>query len=107
MSYQIRIKPLSKVKVSLGSTGVNVRTKDGAYMAQKFEELTDVNLGNVGDGYIIMYDAATQKYTAVDPDSILVASASTTTGTPGIPTSFINALDIDLDNRIDLDAGTF
>lgn len=111
MTHQIRLKSPSKVRVSLGSVGINVRTKSGfipeAPMAQKFEELTDVNVTNVNDKYIIMYDAVTQKYTAVNPDEVLVAAATSETIQPGLPNEFIDTLDIDLDNKIDVDAGSF
>ena len=53
-----------------------------------------------------MYDAATQKYTAVNPDEVLSATV-TEPISPGIPEDFIDELDVDLDNRIDVDAGTF
>lgn len=107
MSYRVRVKSPSKVKVSLGSTGINVKVKNGEPMAQKFEDLANVDVSNVNNGYIIMYNAATQKYTAIDPDAVLVASASTSIGQPGIPAEFLDSLDVDLDNRIDVDAGTF
>jgi hypothetical protein len=51
-----------------------------------------------------MYDATTQKYITVDPDVVLSAAVATNNG---LPQDFINQLDVDLDDRIDLDAGTF
>lgn len=107
MSYQIRLKSPSKVRVSLGTSAITVKTKFTEPMAQKFEELTDVNVTNVNDKYIIMYNAATQKYTAVNPDEVLVAAATSETIQPGLPNEFIDTLDVDLDNKIDVDAGSF
>ena len=46
----------------------------------------------------------------MNPDEVLNASAETETIQPGLvgyATTFLNRLDTDLDNRIDLDAGTF
>jgi hypothetical protein len=43
----------------------------------------------------------------VNPDTILSASSNTETTQPGLPSDFINTLDVDLDNKIDLDAGNF
>lgn len=75
-------------------------------MARTLDELLDVDLGNVRDKYIIMYDAGTEKYTAVNPDDILSATVTDPTS-PGLPTAFKDQLSSDLDDTIDLDAGTF
>jgi hypothetical protein len=53
-----------------------------------------------------MYDATTQKYVTVNPDVVL-SSAVTDPISPGLPQDFIDTLDVDLDNKIDLDAGGF
>ena len=76
-------------------------------MARTLQELLDVDVSGVGDKFVIMYDATTQKYTAVNPDNVLSASSNTETTQPGLPNDFINTLDTDLDDKIDLDAGTF
>ena len=75
-------------------------------MPQNLNDLTDVDVSGVHDKYLIMYDAATQKYTAVNPDEVLSA-ATTEPLSPGLPADFMSQMDVDLDNRIDLDAGTF
>ena len=75
-------------------------------MARTLDELLDVDVTGVKDKYLIMYDSSTQKYTAVNPDDILSA-AVTDTESPGLPSDFKDQLDVDLDNRIDIDAGTF
>ena len=54
-----------------------------------------------------MYNASTGKYTAVNPDEVLSASSTTETTQPGLPTDYKDQLDIDLDDKIDLDAGIF
>jgi len=46
----------------------------------------------------------------VNPDEVLNAAAGTETIQPGLvgyATTFLNRMDIDLDNKIDVDAGTF
>lgn len=75
-------------------------------MSRNLRDLIDVDVSGVNDKYIIMYDATTQKYVAVNPDEVLSA-ATTEPIQPGLPADFQNQLDIDLDDRIDLDAGTF
>jgi len=93
----VRVAPTSKIKTTVAS---------GVIMARTLVELLDVDVSDVNDKYVIMYDASTQKYTAVNPDEVLSA-ATTEPIQPGLPSDFENQLDIDLDDRIDLDAGTF
>lgn len=79
-------------------------------VSNRFEDLIDVDTTNVSDKYVLMYNSTTQKYTFVNPDEVLNAAAATETNQPGLvgyATTFLNRMDIDLDNRIDLDAGTF
>lgn len=97
MSYHVRVGPTS---------GVRVRNIQGS-TALRFSELIDVDVANVNDKYVIMYDAVEQKYKAVNPDQVLSASSNTETTQPGLPIDFINTLDIDLDNKIDVDGGSF
>jgi hypothetical protein len=57
-----------------------------------------------------MYDADIKRIKFVNPDEVLNAAAETETTQPGLvgfATAFLNELDIDLDNRIDIDAGQF
>lgn len=74
-------------------------------------ELTDVQIsGNNYNGYVLMYDSASGKWVDKNPDEVLSAAtteldANRTTTT--LPTNFEDKLDVDLDDRIDLDAGTF
>lgn len=75
-------------------------------MARTLRELLDVDVSGVNNKYVIMYDSATQKYTAVNPDEVFSA-ATTEPIQPGLPQDFMDMLDTDLDNRIDMDAGSF
>jgi hypothetical protein len=97
MTIQVRVA---------NKTGVKATVASGVIMARTLDELLDVDVSNVGDKYVIMYDASTQKYTAVNPDEVLSATVEEPTS-PGLPSDFKDQLDIDLDDRIDLDAGTF
>ena len=97
MTYQVKVSSKSKIKATVAS---------GVIMARTLNELLDVDVTGVGDKFVIMYNASTGKYTAVNPDQVLSASVTEPTS-PGLPTNFKDQLDVDLDNRIDLDAGTF
>lgn len=93
-SFSVKIK--SPVKYSVNVTG------EASSVAGNLSDLEDFNPSGVQDKYIIMYDAATQTYITVDADTVL---SSAVIG--GLPNDFINKLDVDLDDKIDLDAGTF
>ena len=83
-----------------------VSQSGGVEVPARFEDIEDFDTNGVKDNYIIMYDAISKTYKPVNPDDILI-KAVTDTESPGIPTAFVDQLDIDLDNKIDLDAGTF
>jgi hypothetical protein len=76
-------------------------------MPQNLDELTDVEISGNNDKYVLMYDASSGKWRDVNPDAVLSAASSTETTQPGLPSDFVNTLDVDLDNKIDLDAGGF
>jgi hypothetical protein len=102
---------MSDYNVKLGrSSPYKVQVVTGAELvAQNLSDLNDVNVSefNKKDKYVLMFDAATGKYTLVNPDAVLSAASGTETTQPGLPADFLNTLDIDLDNRIDMDAGEF
>lgn len=59
-----------------------------------------------GDGYVLMFDASINGFKFVNPDDVL-SKAATEPQQPGLPSDFINELDIALDSKIDIDAGTW
>lgn len=62
-----------------------------------------VDTSSVQDGYVLIYDEDLQIYRFVDPDVVLEKSVRDNT----LPAEFIQQLDTDLDDRIDVDAGGF
>lgn len=72
----------------------------------ELSDLVNVNDTQVLDKYVIMYNAAVGIYEAVNPDEILKATVQEVTE-EGLPEEFLQQLDDDLDNRIDVDAGTY
>lgn len=93
-SFSVRVKSPPKLKVSV--------TAEAGSVAGSLSDLSDFNPSGVQNGYVVMYDAATQKYITVDPDTVL---SNAVTG--GLPSNFVDKLDVDLDDKIDLDAGGF
>lgn len=98
-NYNVKLSNPSKYKISSKYTF--------EIMPQYLRELQDVQITDSPDKYILMYDAVSGMWKNVNPDDVLSASASLETSQPGLPTDFINTLDVELDNKIDLDAGIF
>lgn len=94
-SFSVKQKSTAKFKVSaiLGS---------GATDVANLSDLNDVDVSGIQNGYVLTYNSSTGKYVAVNPDDVL---SNAVTG--GLPNNFINQLDTDLDDKIDLDAGGF
>lgn len=59
-----------------------------------------------GDGYVLMFDASAQTFRFVNPDEVL-SQAVNELQQPGLPGDFLDELDTELDNRINVDAGTW
>ena len=100
-----------KVSQNSGESSYNVKlsagnsftvTQEKTVVADLLSDLADVDVSGVSDKFVLMYDATTGKYTASNPDEILSGAVE-----GGLPNDFINTLDTDLDDKIDLDAGTF
>jgi hypothetical protein len=62
-----------------------------------------VDTSNVQDGYVLMYDEDIELYRFVDPDVVLERSVRD----GYLPPDFLQQLDVDLDDRIDVDSGSF
>jgi hypothetical protein len=95
-SIGVKLKTASKLNVSVSSEAGSV--------AGNLSSLDDVDVSGVSDKFVIMYNATTAKFTAVNPDEVLSAAATTINE---LPQNFIDTLDVDLDDKIDLDAGGF
>ena len=92
--YSVKVQGIKEFKVSVSG--------EKGYVDGNLTDLQDFDTTGVQDGYVVMYDAATGKYVVANPDEVLSNSAD-----DGLPSSFVDKLDVDLDNKIDLDAGTF
>lgn len=95
-SYSVKIQAPIKFKVQV--------TGEAGSVAGSLTDLDDFDPTGVENNYVIMYNASLQKYVTVDPDVVLSSAVTTN---QGLPQDFIDKLDVDLDNKIDLDAGTF
>lgn len=99
-------------RVAVGNPDSLTVSLDKTLVADRLSDLSDVSVNDLGnkDQYVLVYDASTKKYKLVNPDVVLNSAASTETNQPGLvgyATAFLDRIDVDLDNRIDLDGGTF
>tara|TARA_B100001250_G_scaffold96842_1_gene81095 strand:- start:230 stop:625 length:396 start_codon:yes stop_codon:yes gene_type:complete len=71
---------------------------------------TAISVG-VGTNYVLSYNAGADNFSFISPDSLIDSAAGSSSGPAGFSTSVINSLvtelDVQLDNKIDLDAGTW
>ena len=65
---------------------------------------------SAGDKFVLTYDAGKNRFTFVNPDTVIdnaVGVGATYPAPVGLSTQTIDYLDTALDDKIDLDAGTF
>jgi hypothetical protein len=73
------------IQVKLSKTP-SIKVKTQIVVPDTLNVISDVDVSNVQDGYVLMYDNELQI---------------------SLPLPFLNKLDIDLDDRIDFDGGGF
>ena len=80
-------------------------TQEKTLVAENLSELADVSVSNLpgSDKFVLTYDASLQKFILVPADNVLSNAAADAV----LPDSFVQQLDVDLDNKIDLDGGSF
>ena len=116
---KFRAYPIEQLFISFIEEGGELTEEFITYLNQALDQVLDeridaIRLGdllNVDDNsvlnnYVLMYDANTETYRTVNPDEVLIAAVQEETQ-PGLPDEFIDQLDEDLDNRIDVDAGEY
>jgi hypothetical protein len=100
----ILIDGSSKIrKVVEGNIIVNETTSVGILDSSNLDGLGNIDISNVQDGYVLMYDLNQNKYIFVDPDVVLSKSVED----DSLPQEFVDQLDVDLNNKIDFDGGGF
>jgi hypothetical protein len=92
MAIQIKLSRTPQIKV-----------KTQIVIPDTITVLDDIDISNVQDGYVLMYNDEDKKYEFSDPDTILSKSVADNF----LPEDFINKLDEDLDDRVNFDGGDF
>jgi hypothetical protein len=95
------------IRARVGTENV-VKVVSASSIANSLNDLRDIDVENLNDKYILMFNASAGLYEFVNPDDVLIAAA-TEPISPGLPCDFINALDTDLNRNcnIDLDGGSY
>ena len=80
-------------------------TQEKTVVAENLSELADVSVSNLAgsDKFVLAYNASLAKFELIPADSVLTNA----TADAVLPDSFVNQLDVDLDNKVDLDGGSF
>jgi len=80
-------------------------TQEKTVVAEFLSDLADVSVPNLAskDNYVLTYSASSQKYELVPADQVLQSAVEDS----NIPDQFVDQLDVQLDNKIDMDAGGF
>jgi hypothetical protein len=80
-----------------------IKVKTRIAVPESLNAVDNVDISQVQDGYILMYDDAQQRYVFANPDDLLKKAPED----GSLPEEFIDRLDVDLDNKITLDGGLF
>ena len=106
---------------NIGTDIIEVQTTSGGDVAN-LGDILDVDTSNLNSStnkFVMIYDSVTRKYKFVNPDDVLDASAGVSTDRSTNPDPLPlgmtdqtldyleDELDVRLDNKIDVDAGTF
>ena len=67
---------------------------------------TAIGVG-VGTHFVLSYDPNADNFVFISPDAVVESATGSQSGPAGFDSSIITALGEDLDNKIDLDAGTW
>jgi hypothetical protein len=80
---------------------INVKTRIA--VPENLSGVENVDINNIQDGYILMYDNERQRYAFRNPDEILSKAVVDSS----LPQNFVDKLDSGLDNKITFDGGLF
>ena len=111
-SYPSNLKVISGITSNTYNTKSKTTTSQKAtfsytveLMPQNLDELDDVEISEINgaqDKYVLVYNASTQKWQAVNPDTVLSAAA-TEPIQPGLPEDFVT----ETEQSINIDGGGF
>jgi hypothetical protein len=85
-------------------------SSSGGGSVSRLFNLSDVNTTNLTgatDKFVLTYDAPSNSFKFVNPDEVIDTAIADSPGPAGLTDTAIDYLDTALDDKIDLDGGTF
>ena len=85
-----------------------VESDDTVANIRDISDIVSTAIGaGIGTHFVLSYDPNADNFVFISPDAVLESAAGSQSGPAGFDSSIITALGEDLDNKIDLDAGTW
>ena len=82
--------------------------EEGVANLRDITDIISTSLGTgIGTNFVLTYDPNADNFIFVSPDAVVDSAVGSVSGPVGFSTTVINQLGEDLDNKIDLDAGTW
>ena len=85
-----------------------VESDDTVANIRDISDIVSTAIGaGIGTHFVLSYDPNADNFVFISPDAVVESAAGSLSGPEGFDSSIVNALAEDLDNQIDLDAGTW
>ena len=85
-----------------------VESDDTVANIRDISDIVSTAIGaGIGTHFVLSYDPNADNFVFISPDAVVGSAAGSSSGPAGFDSSIITALGEDLDNKIDLDAGTW
>ena len=82
--------------------------EEGVANLRDITDIISTSLGTgIGTNFVLSYDPNADNFVFVSPDAVIDSAVGAQSGPVGFSTTVINQLGEDLDNKIDLDGGTW
>jgi len=82
--------------------------EEGVANLRDISDIVSTALGTgIGTNFILSYDPNADNFVFISPDNVVDSAVQSNSGAVGFSTTVINQISTDLDNKIDLDAGTW
>jgi hypothetical protein len=91
---------MSNIKVRVGQQDA-IKVSTSIATASKLSDLSDVDVSNKNDKYILSYNSSTNTFKLVNPDEVLVDAAKEPIQ-PGLPAGFLEEI-----INLEVDGGSY
>ena len=82
--------------------------EEGVANLRDISDIVSTALGTgIGTNFVLSYDPNADNFVFVSPDAVVDSAVESNSGAVGFSTTVIQQISEDLDNKIDLDAGTW